>query len=159
LAFLICWIIYWCKIASYKNQIINSNIIEFDAEISERVWYGRLALKPVFQLQYRQHFIASFPFATGVPAFIVAAGSFISQYCVSGMSNKIPTFLIVRIFSKLKNLAHILNYFNFLVLTIRVRFVCGGWSIATIVPHKRFLNSVHSKRVRIAALKIMMTIL
>ena len=31
-AFIICWIIYWVKIASYKKQIINSSLITLDAE-------------------------------------------------------------------------------------------------------------------------------
>ena len=32
IAFIICWIIYWSKIVSYKRQIINSSIIKLDAE-------------------------------------------------------------------------------------------------------------------------------
>ena|SRR5688500_9768644 len=31
-AFLICWIIYWVKIASYKKQIVNASLITLDAE-------------------------------------------------------------------------------------------------------------------------------
>ena len=32
IAFLICWIIYWSKIASYKKQILNSAVVTLDAE-------------------------------------------------------------------------------------------------------------------------------
>lgn len=33
IAFIICWIIYWAKIASYKKQILNSSMITLDAEL------------------------------------------------------------------------------------------------------------------------------
>jgi len=33
MAFIICWIIYWAKIASYKKQILNSSVITLDAEL------------------------------------------------------------------------------------------------------------------------------
>jgi hypothetical protein len=32
LVFLICWVIYWVKIAAYKKQIVYSNLITLDAE-------------------------------------------------------------------------------------------------------------------------------
>jgi len=31
-AYIICWIIYWVKITSYKKQILNSSLITLDAE-------------------------------------------------------------------------------------------------------------------------------